>query len=487
MNTRTIVRLLTPALLGATALAQSPDFLVTYSKPERTLSGSAGTVLQKLYPNEIAHLEWSAGPCSSLSAEKWAPRTCFHTMAGDENSDAQFWNPTIFGEIDALVEIGPTPVGGNGLANARTVFWSPSQDMGTGVSGGSGLRKGDVGRIIRNAAFQDGKIEYYMRQEEFNQALGLPLNTPIDVDAIAWAPGMGVYFSLDQDVVAFPACGGTLIRDGDILCVPEPMLTYGPNMTIATVTSNSVEVIYTEAAVDLMVAGAGVSDRFGTCLASAVDLEALDIDLTVPPTWVPGCTGIVVAKPEFLFSTETMTGAGLLRTAGGAGAIYVGLCAPAAAPCGSPTLGWQTGIAPVSTTVGAPSYVNAITSVRSVRYSMEPQQHVVVNPLAGLPLGWQTVDISSPFPFNIIVWTPAPQGVNTVAASFGNPFWLLTHPDFYPMPNIWTNCFTSGGFASWPMLPIPGGGFTGNVVFQAVGFSSLNSWEFSTPMTLEIQ
>lgn len=482
MNIRTTF-LLAQAALTAAAVAQNPgpDFLITYSQPERTLSGSAGTVLQFLYPDEIAHLEWSTGPCSSLSAEKWAPRTCFHVMAGDENGDAMFWNPAIFGQIDALVEVPATPIG---LANARTVFWSPSIDMGIGVSGGPGLRAGDVGRIIRDASFQDGQVEYYMRREQFNQVLGLPLNTVIDVDAIAWMPGGGVYFSLDQDVLAFPACGGVLVRDGDILCVPEPLLTYTSDLRIATVTPNSAEIVYTEAQVDAMVVAAGVADRFGNCIPNAIDLEALDIDWNSPVSAVPGCSGIVVKRPDFLFSTETMTGAGVLTTAGG-GSIWLATCAPAATPCGSgPTLGWQMGIQPTNTAMGAPSYVNALTSARTIRYSMEPQVHVAINPPGGLPLGWQNVDISSPFPFNFILWTMGPWGANTVAQSF--PLSMLCFPDFYPMPNLYTWAPTIGGFATWPMLAIPPG-FTGNVVFQSLGFSSSGSIELSTPMMLEIR
>ena len=60
-----------PVTLGLTAAlaAQGPDFLITYSQPEVTLSGTNGTALQFLQPNEIAHLQYSNGPCSSLSAE----------------------------------------------------------------------------------------------------------------------------------------------------------------------------------------------------------------------------------------------------------------------------------------------------------------------------------------------------------------------------------------------------------------------------------
>ena len=43
MNHLTLSRLFVPATLAAAALAQGPDFLVTYSQPEVTTSGSGGT------------------------------------------------------------------------------------------------------------------------------------------------------------------------------------------------------------------------------------------------------------------------------------------------------------------------------------------------------------------------------------------------------------------------------------------------------------
>jgi hypothetical protein len=275
MNHLTLSRLFVPATLAAAALAQGPDLLVTYSQPEVTTSGSGGTNLRFLAPNEIAHLEWSAGPCSSLSAEKWAPRTCFHTMAGDENGDGTYWNPAIFGSIDALVAtMSTTPVGG---VNPRTVFYSPSAAMGTNISGIPGLRPGDVGRIVRTSA-GDGQVEYFMRQEQFNQSLGLPLNTPIDVDAIAFSPNYGVLFSLDQDIVANTICGPMLIQDGAVIQVSPWALTYTPDFRIASVLPVSAAVLYTEAQIDAFVNNAQVTDRFGICLTNGIDLESLEID-----------------------------------------------------------------------------------------------------------------------------------------------------------------------------------------------------------------
>ena len=64
MNT---LRLLPLLSLAAAAAAQGPDLLLTFSQPERTLSGSAGTVLQALFPNEIVHLDYIGVPCPASS------------------------------------------------------------------------------------------------------------------------------------------------------------------------------------------------------------------------------------------------------------------------------------------------------------------------------------------------------------------------------------------------------------------------------------
>jgi hypothetical protein len=53
MTQTTLLRFLPTALLAATTAAQGPDFLLTFSQPETTLSGSGGTVLQNLNPNEV--------------------------------------------------------------------------------------------------------------------------------------------------------------------------------------------------------------------------------------------------------------------------------------------------------------------------------------------------------------------------------------------------------------------------------------------------
>ena len=142
-----------------TATAQSPEYLLTYSQAEATISGSGGTVLASLRPNEICQLRPSSVTCPSLSAEKWMPRAATNVMAGDEDADGQYDHAALFGRIDALLANQPS-VSGIAGDNQRTVFWSPSQAMGNAISA-TPFRPGDVGRIIRNGA-GEGQVQYFI-------------------------------------------------------------------------------------------------------------------------------------------------------------------------------------------------------------------------------------------------------------------------------------------------------------------------------------
>ncbi|MFO1078256.1 MAG: hypothetical protein U1E73_11100 [Planctomycetota bacterium] len=479
-----LLPLLLPAAALTTALtAQGPDFLITFSQTETTLSGSNGTSLQTLRPNEIAHLEYSNGPCSHLSAEKWAPRACFHAMAGDEDSDATYWDPAIFGSIDALlVGISPTPIGN---ANPRTVFFSPSLAMGAGVSVPDVLRPGDIGRIVRTSA-GDGKIEYYLKQEDINTALGLPLTWPIDVDAAAFAMGHGIFLSLDQDVLVQTPCGPQFLQDGAIFMIPDWAITWTPDFRVAATLPNSAFVLYTEAQVDAMVQSAQVTDRFGVCLTACGDTEALEIDWQGAGQTIVPCAGAILQVPDLLFSVENGTGASVLTTAGG-GQIYTNMCTTMGHACGSgPTFGDQSGIRPTSTAVGAPSHVNALASTWTMRYAMEARTPVLNSSPSGLPLGASMFDINSPAPLNWIFVTLVPSGINAVPTSVSAfPWSMFGFPDYYPVPTPYTFAGTINGTATFPSFPIPPN-FPVKILFQAVGVVN-GLIELSTPAILDIQ
>ena len=471
--------LLAAATLAAAVVGQNNDLLVTYSQNEQTFSGSGGTVLRFLKPNEIAQVERTISPCVAVVAEKWAPLTCFHTMAGDENGDTDFWNPALFGRIDALcVGLPMSPV--ISTTSARTVFWSVSAPMGNAIST-QPFRPGDVARIVRTPAFVEGQVEYFMRREQFNAALGLPLTTPIDVDAIAWSPNYGVYFSLDIDTPGNGACGPAFYLDGDVLCVPAAAITWTPDMRVGAVLPASVYRIYTEAQMDAFVLAAQVTNRFGTCLSAALDTESLEIDWTTTGTSIVTCFGTPLAVPDFLFTTETMTGASLLTTAGG-GQIYNQLCQPSGTSCGfGPTMGPQMGIQAAGL-IGAPSYLNALATTFTCRHVLEPQQHVLnVFPL-GAPLGATQIDYHSPFLFNVaLIEIVSP----VIPGSFPAAPWSpLCFPDLYA-PSLFVHCWPVwGAWGSFPMVAIPPL-WQGKVLYQNVGFGT--TLELSTPAVIDVK
>ncbi len=450
MNVRLTNLLFALATLSATgsAAAQGLPFLFSTKSTETTLSGSGGTVLQTLRPNEIAMVEFS--PCPVISAEKWSPRTCFHTMAGDENSNGMYWNPTLFGEIDALLEM-PSPIA---ASNQRDVFWSPAQPMGTGVSA-LPLRPGDVGRIVRTSA-GDGQVEYFIRAEQIQQALGMPISPiVVDVDAIAADPSYGVFFSLDGNHPCAGSCGLVFAQDGAVLHIPAAAITWTWDLRVQAVVPGSAVQVYSEFQMDLMVQNAQVTNRNGVCVNAIQDLEALDIDYTGPVIGIPGCTGTPIIVPTLIFSGELLTGASLLTTDLGGSILNRG-CGPIGRGCGGgPTFGFEMGLQPPSTTQGVLSYVNALTTSFPHLFVIEPKQHVIP---AWTPV---VMDLNSPAAPTWLFAKFAPTGINAVAPSL--PFPNVLFPDLYITPVAWFG-ITGPGFTTLATPPIPG---TCKLVFQA--------------------
>jgi len=476
MTTRTL-SLFAALSISCAAFAQTQSTLLTFSDPEQSLSGSGGTVLASLLPNEMHFLDYG-GPCPLVSAEKWLPRSASNVMAGDDNANGVLFKGNVFGQIDALLSVtdwvNPVP-----FDTQRSVYFSPSVPLGTSVSGAPGLRPGDVGRIARVGGL-DGQIEYFVTQEQINQALGLPPAYPIDVDAVAFQPNFGLFFSIDADVTANTGCGPMLVQDGDVLCIPPIALSLGAGFTVSAVLPASAVVVYPEAVMDAFVASAQVSDRFGVCLAAVGDVEALDIDLAGPVDTIVPCVGFTLNVPNLVFSCENGTGGSVLETAGG-GAIRSSVCGPMGTSCGfGPTLGFQVGIQPFSGNIGAPSHVNALASTRVCRHVTEPQQHVMnVFPL-GAPFGANMVDYHNPLAigWSLITFPVMPVPVSLPAGVFSP----TCFPDYYPLPNFWQP--TTNGYGSIPTPAIPPA-WSGKILIQNLGVGP--GFELSTPSVIDVQ
>ncbi len=460
----------------STAMAQAQvmvsDFLFSVSQPERTISGSGGTVLQGLNPNEIVGMHSS--PCPS-QAEKWLPRSCFQTMAGDEDGDNNYYEPSIMGSIDAMISV---QAAGTSFSNQRTIWYSPSVALGTTVSGAPGLRPGDIGRIARTPA-GDGRIEYFIRREQINTALGLPIGTAIDVDAAAFGNNYGLFLSLDTDIVVNLCGGPVLLRDGDVFVIAPMFYIMTTSQTIGGVAPNSAVVVHTEAQMDLMVANANVSNRFGVCIVNAVDTESLEIDwsATAAAFAVPTCTGVAIFVPHFLFTTETMTGGAILSTQAG-GMIATTGCGLLGTPCGfGPTFGNQIGLLPPAAAFGIASYVNALAVQRIFDFEAETVVPVI-------PVGATAqIDFHSPGPLTWVFLTFAPGGVGAVPVSSPFPWSILGFPDMYAPLNYMGLIGTAGGFGSYVTPPIP---FPCDLIFSGIAFTSSGGLEISTPTMVEV-
>lgn len=462
MNLRLLAAL--APVLAAHVAAQTPSMLYTTSQTEFTMSGSGGTVLQRLLPNEVTQLDLQ--PCPTFSAEKWSPRTCYDTMAGDDQPDGLIHDPLRFGRIDALLDM-QSPLAA-AAPSQRTVFWSPSQAMGVANSGAPGLRPGDTGRIIYNTS-GFGVVEYFLKAEDVQIALGLP-PTPIvvDVDAIAADPSMGVCFSLNQNLAVTAGCGLAFVRDGDVLVIPAASITWTADLRVASVLPGCAELCYSEAMMDAFVVGANVANANGVCVTQVGDLEGLEIDYAGPFGIVPGCTGAVTARPSLIFTASTLTGGSVLTTAAG-GQIWTATCVPFGTQCGfGPTLGIQVGLRPPTAATGVPSFLNAICLTRTDRFVLEPQQHVV-------PLGSPAViDMYSPGAVNFVFAAISPPNVAPCV-----PFPNLLFPDVYVLSWVWST-FTGGGFTTFATPPV---NVSAKVVFQAGTFAP--GLVLSTPATVE--
>jgi hypothetical protein len=463
-------------LLAGSGIAQSPNLMVSFSQLERTASASGGTILGGLQRNEMAFVNF--GACSALSAEKWLPRTCSHVMAGDENGDGNYWNPGIFGDIDAVLTHRHS-MGGVADENQRSVFWSVATPMGGAVSA-QPFRPGDVGRIVSNG-FAHGQVQTFMSQEQFNIALGRAPGGPLDVDAIAWQPNFGVWFSIDNARNCNLLCGPVLVQDGDVICIPPSALSYTSDGRIGAVMPNSAVVVHNEVQMNAFTANATVADNLGGCVAVAGDVEGLEIDLLGPVATFISCAGMPVGVPTLLFTTETGTGASVLTTRSG-GQIHNTPCGPAGQTCGfGPTTGSQMGLGLPAGGLGVASHITGLGFAYACTHTLEADMPVMAVSGTGAPAGFSNIHYNSPFVWNVVLIELVPAFVPP--AVVGLPFSPRCFPDLYA-PSINSYMVVPGGFGTFPMPALPVG-FVGKVLFQSVGLGS-GALEFSTPTVVDV-
>jgi hypothetical protein len=350
--------------------------------------------------------------------------------------------------------------------------------MGTSVSGGPGLRPGDVGRIVRNGS-GDGRVEYFLRAEDLQIALGMPpAPVVVNLDAIAFSPNYGIFFSLETDTPVNTLCGVTLVRDGDIMLIPPSAITYNTNMTVASVLPGRALRVYTEAQMDAFVANANVTDRTGACVTTIGDTNDIEIDWNGGLAFLlPNCLGPALPIPHLMFTGDNLTGCSVLTTVAG-GSIYNAPCGPLGTSCGfGPTLGNQLGLRPPSAAAGVPSYLTGLCTTRVQRFVTEAVNHVI-------PFGSPVqLDIASPSPLTWVFMTFAPTGIGAVAPS--TTFFPLggCFPDYYAPPNFMGVVPTATGFGSYTSPNVP---WPCKLIWMGVTFNTAGNIILSTPTTTDV-
>lgn len=325
--TRSIRIALAVAALAPLAGAQQSLTFTTF-KNERTLSGSSGTILTSITPEDVAIVT----PSSTLpSAEKFLSHMNRNTLAGDGNLDANHYASPLAMKVDALQICPPA----TGLPHtARELYISTRVAMP--CAGGGVIDPGDVHGVAIGATMTPMIDDMQIRN-----ALGITPNTPtFNVDAFTRDAAGAIYLSFEQDV---PILLGTqMLLDGGVAMIPASALTW-TGCAVTGVVPNSGLIAFNENFANLMVVNASVSDNTGNFVQVIFDLDGLEIDPNGGTFPIPGTT---LSAPNLLFSGEYLTGGGILSTAGG-GSIAVINGAPMATPFGSgPTDGSQVGLFP---------------------------------------------------------------------------------------------------------------------------------------------
>lgn len=354
-------------LLSAVALSaqqQNPETLLfTPKKVESTRSGSNGTILATLTERAVAVVTPGGSQCK-YTAEKYTPLVAQQTLLGDEDGDGDVHTDRLMEGIQALLvkpyrwdKRGRRPVRRTGPINQREVYITPIKAPGTTVSGAPGLRPCDSGAIVAN-----GQIEHFIRGEQIISAFGMVDSkrqklTPgqLRLDAITVDRDMRIYLSFEDDHNLSLMCGANVvsyqIKDGAIVVIPANAWTPDANGNVGAVAARRGVIALSEAQVDAMIANAKMTDLGNNCLSVGVDTDGLALDSEGGTFKVSFCNRSFLL-PNLLFSSETMTGAGVASTRNGGEIAKVNGCALAGA-CGvGASTGHQMGLAS-TTSVGS--------------------------------------------------------------------------------------------------------------------------------------
>ncbi len=361
-RSETTAALCLAGLLTVSANSQSQrdaTLLFSTKATETTLSGTGGlAVLSQLGARSVAVYRPGSASGGQASAEKFLPAIAVQTLAGDEDGDGDAHTPDLTGGIDAVMVKPYHPLAGRPSqewrprttpVNAQEVFFSVIDDVGTNVSGAPGLRGGDCGRFVRNAA-GNGQVEHFLRAEQIIAALGITDRQTgrriqpkdLQLDAITVSVDGQIFLSFEDDHVLSLGGGAVLLEDGGVAWIPASAWIADAAGNVQSVVAGGGRIALPEGRVDAMVVNAGIADVAGVCATTIVDTDGLAIDPrggSFNVSW----QGQVFSAPNLMLSGETLTGGGVISTESGGRIARLGAHALAEA-CGAVTDGKQVGV-----------------------------------------------------------------------------------------------------------------------------------------------
>lgn len=455
MMIRTTLAALALAALSPIGEAQLQLSFTTLKNVENTLSGSSGSSLGTITPEDIAIVEPQSGV---YSAETVLDHLNINTLAGDGDADAFYYELPLAARIDALHVCG---AGTDGYT-ARDLFFSTKTPLPC-ASGGV-IEPGDVSGIRIGAG-----ANIMIDDLQIRSALGISPNIlAFDVDAFTRDASGSIYLSFENDVPI--QWGTTLLFDGGVAVIPATAITWaGCNVT--SVIPDSGYVAFNENQTNAMVVNANVADNIGNFIQVIFDLDGLEIDPNGGTFTSSGGT-----FPNLIFSGEYLTGGGILSTdAGGSIAVINGMPMATTFPSG-PTDGTQVGLAP-----GNVRSLNGLALTQpTCRFVMDSTTPYLPTP-GPLNLTAGGADAFTPVYFYARIY-----GVNTVSGFQPSvPAFNPCFPEWY-LWNTYLFAIPSDGLGIVDItFPYGGGVPAGNtVVFQALTPKTIG-WSLSAPITLQ--
>lgn len=443
------------AFTGPVATAQQ-ELSFTVKRIESTLSGSSGSTLGTITPEDVAVVSPWTGV---YSAETFANHLNFNTFTGDGDGDAFYHSSPMADAIDALDICSP----GVFTHTLRDLFFSTKKPVP--CAGGGLIEPGDVSAVAMNAV-----SNVFIDDLQIRDALGITPNTPFfDIDAITRDNTGSIYLSFEADVPIL--LGTVMLRDGGVAYIPASAITYSGCNVIAVVPLSG-NVAFTENEANLMTVNASVADNGGNFIQVIFDLDGLEVDPNGGTFTASGGT-----FPNLIFSGEYYTGGGILSTAGGGSIAVINGIPMATAFPGGPTDGSQVGLAPT----GFVSSLDGLAlAAPTCRFILDTQFPYMPGP------GFFNFTAGGADPFQPVYYYARIFSVNA-AGGFQNsvpllnpcfPEWFLNNTYLFPLPS---DALGIVNFTS----PYGGGVPAGNtVLLQGVTLKAIG-WSLSVPITIQ--